>query len=447
MSTPAAPDHTRWLAVAAALLAGYAGGIAMGKMAPAVPLLQREFGLSLVQSGWLIATFNAMAASGGLLFGVMADRIGAYRCCLGALWLLVLGGALGALITPDAAAVATTTTATIATIATIATTATSVPMSAQSALWLLLGARMIEGIGFIALIVSAPALIAATVAPARRNLAFGFWASYMPLGASLALLASAPLLPLAGWRGLWWVVAAAALAAALLLRSQAPHYRSVSNGQARTLRDIRASLATPAPWWLGLAFAMYAIQNHGMLMWLPTYLINERGVSAADAGLLAALAIGANCIGNVFGGWLIQRQVARGLLISITFVITSTLFLLIFLGNLPDGLRYALVVFYNMACGPIPAAALSGAVRYARAPAEVGSLQGLVVQITQLGIFIGPPITAAVVSAAGNWDAALWVLLSASGIGMLAALLVMRHERAEQRQRIARPDATNKARA
>ena len=428
----AAPDHTRWLAVAAALLAGYAGGIAMGKMAPAVPLLQREFGLSLVQSGWLIATFNAMAASGGLLFGVMADRIGAYRCCLGALCLLMLGGALGALITPDAAAEAT---------------AASVAMPAQSALWLLLGARMIEGIGFIALIVSAPALIAATVAPARRNLAFGFWASYMPLGASLALLASAPLLPLAGWRGLWWVVAAAALAAALLLRSQAPHYRSLGHGQARTLRDIRASLATPAPWWLGLAFAMYAIQNHGMLMWLPTYLINERGVSAADAGLLAALAIGANCIGNVFGGWLIQRQVARGVLISITFLITSTLFLLIFLGNLPDGLRYALVVLYNMACGPIPAAALSGAVRYARTPAEVGSLQGLVVQITQLGIFIGPPITAAVVSAAGNWDAALWVLLSASGIGMLAALLVMRHERAEQRERIAQPDATNKARA
>jgi predicted MFS family arabinose efflux permease len=250
-------------------------------------------------------------------------------------------------------------------------------------------------------------------------------------------------------------VAAAALAAALLLCSQAPHYRSLSrslsrsltNGQARTLRDIRASLATPAPWWLGLAFAMYAIQNHGMLMWLPTYLINERGVSAADAGLLAALAIGANCIGNVFGGWLIQRQVARGLLISITFLITSTLFLLIFLGNLSDGLRYALVVLYNMACGPIPAAALSGAVRYARSPAEVGSLQGLVVQITQLGIFIGPPITAAVVSAAGNWDAALWVLLSASAIGMLAALLVMRHERAEQRERIAHQDATNKARA
>jgi predicted MFS family arabinose efflux permease len=436
VTTPAAtltagPDHTRWLAVAAALLAGYAGGIAMGKMAPAVPLLQREFGLSLVQSGWLISTFNAMAASCGLLFGVMADRIGAYRCCLGALLLLVLGGALGALVTPGAA------------------------MPAPGALWLLLGARMIEGIGFIALIVSAPALIAATVAPAWRNLAFGFWASYMPLGASLALLASAPLLPLAGWQGLWWAVAAAALAAALLLCSQAPHYRSLSrslsrsltNGQARTLRDIRASLATPAPWWLGLAFAMYAIQNHGMLMWLPTYLINERGVSAADAGLLAALAIGANCIGNVFGGWLIQRQVARGVLISITFLITSTLFLLIFLGNLSDGLRYALVVLYNMACGPIPAAALSGAVRYARSPAEVGSLQGLVVQITQLGIFIGPPITAAVVSAAGNWDAALWVLLSASAIGMLAALLVMRHERAEQRERIAHQDATNKARA
>ena len=38
------------------------GGIAMGKMAPAVPLLQREFGLSLVQSGWLIATRGARSS-------------------------------------------------------------------------------------------------------------------------------------------------------------------------------------------------------------------------------------------------------------------------------------------------------------------------------------------------------------------------------------------------
>ena len=97
--------------------------------------------------------------------------------------------------------------------------------------------------------------------------------------------------------------------------------------------------------------------------------------------------------------------------------------------NLPDGIRYALVVIYNVVCGPIPAAALSGAARYARSPAEVGATQGLVVQITQCGIFFGPPITAAVVTAAGSWSAALWVLLTASTIGFITSIFIYRAEK------------------
>ena len=42
-------QSTRWSAVAAALFAGVVTGCAFGKMAPALPELKAELGLSLVQ--------------------------------------------------------------------------------------------------------------------------------------------------------------------------------------------------------------------------------------------------------------------------------------------------------------------------------------------------------------------------------------------------------------
>ena len=61
-----APAATRWPAVFAALFAGVVGGFAFGKMSPALPLLKDAFGLSLIQSGWLVAAFNALAGKVGL---------------------------------------------------------------------------------------------------------------------------------------------------------------------------------------------------------------------------------------------------------------------------------------------------------------------------------------------------------------------------------------------
>ena len=388
-------NKTRWTAVAAALLAGVVTGCAFGKMAPALPILKAELGLSLVQTGWLVSAFNGLAAAGAIFFGVFSDRLGAKRFCVFGLCCLIAGGLLGAV--------------------------TSGPT-------LLVLSRLVEGLGFMSVIVSAPALINLASAPAQRGIAFGMWSSYMPFGAGLVLASSSFLLPIWGWRGVWVVVMLATVACLLFLLSQSAHYVSAV-GTKRSFADIRASLSRPAVWLLGLAFAMYTIQNHAIFVWLPTYLIEERGISPSNAMLLTALSITVNCFGNVFGGWLIQRNVPRGKIVGVTFCLTAILFTLIFAANLPDGLRYALVVVYNVVCGPIPAAALSGAAKYARSPSEVGATQGLVVQITQCGIFFGPPITAAVVTAAGSWNAALWVLLTASTIGLITSIFISRAEK------------------
>jgi predicted MFS family arabinose efflux permease len=204
----------------------------------------------------------------------------------------------------------------------------------------------------------------------------------------------------------------------------------VTRGARRSLENLRNSLAQPVPWLLGIAFAMYAIQHITLIVWLPTYLQETRGVGATAAALATALAVFANCFGNLLGGWLIQRNFGRGRIIGATFVVTSLAFVGIFSAGLPDAARYALAVFYSFVTGTVPSAALSAGMRYARSPAELGAIQGLIVNVVHAGIFVGPPLVAATVTWAGSWDAVLWPMLGCAAVALAAAAAIDRHERA-----------------
>jgi len=390
------PQVTRPVAVAAAIAAGVIGGCAFAKISPALPLLKRELGLTLIEAGWLASAFNALAMVSAIVFGVLSGRAGALRFCVFGLGCIAAGGVLGALA-PGAG--------------------------------VLIASRLIEGMGFIAIVVAAPGLIVMATAPAQRGVAFGFWSSYMPLGSAIVIVLSPLVLAHTGWRPLWLLVSVCAVAVAALLASQRRHFDAVRPAASASLAHVRSALSQPVPWLLGLVFAVYTTQNVSMLIWLPTYLQEVSHVGATAAAMLTALAIFSNCFGNVFGGWLIQRGVLRGRIIVSTFCITSVLFAGIFATSLPDGLRYALMLAYNMVTGMVPAAAISGAARYARTPAEAGPLQGLVMQIANVGIFFGPPLVAAVVTWRGTWDAALWVMLACALVGVSGGILIGRHER------------------
>lgn len=390
------PAKTYWPAVLAALLAGVISAFAFGKMAPALPLLKNEFHLSLIQAGWLVSAFNALAAGTAIFFGAFSDRVGASRFCVFGVGCIAAGSAVGA-------------------------------FSAGAPLFIV--SRFIEGLGFIAVIVAAPSLIAAATAPDRRGIAFGLWATYLPFGVSLVLVASPPLLEGFGWRGIWVLVALGAMACAVVLGLQRSHYAGVTSGTQRSLASIKASLAQPIPWLLALAFAMFAIQHQTLIIWLPTYLLETRGVSVTTAALATALAVFVNCFGTLLGGWLIQKNVPRGRIIAVTFVVTSLTFVGIFAAGLSDPARYALVAFYSFIAGTIPAAVLSAGMRYARSPAEVGAIQGLIVHVTNVGTFLGPPLVAAAVTWGGSWDTTLWVLLACAAVALASAFVIERCER------------------
>jgi hypothetical protein len=71
---------------------------------------------------------------------------------------------------------------------------------------------------------------------------------------------------------------------------------------------------------------------------------------------------------------------------------------------------------------------LSSTQAYARSGAQVASLQGLIMQGSNLGQFVGPVAIAALVSATGDWANAAWVLGVAAACGAASGRIVTRTE-------------------
>jgi cyanate permease len=387
--------RTNWLAVTAALTAGVVAATYVGKLPPALPALKTEFELSLVAVGWVVSLFNLLAAATGVFFGLLADRAGALRTCFAGLALLVAGGVTGALAEGPIA---------------------------------LLASRFVEGVGFISVSVAAAALIFAAAAASDRRIALGIWSAYLPIGFAATIVAAPPLMTFIGWRGLWLMLVAMTVASIVALAIQPGRYPSVSSS--RTFAGIIDALRQPGPWWVAGAMGFYTAQWTSVMVWLPTFLVQEHSASLFIASIATALAVIANIPGILVGTWLLGRQVERGSLIANAAFVMGACGVASLLSPLPDWLRYACCLGFSFTGGAIPAAVLTSPQQYARSAGQVGSLQGLIMQGSNIGQLIAPPAVAAVVSATGHWDTAGWVIGAAAACAAACGLAVSRIDRA-----------------
>lgn len=387
---------THWPAVLAAAFIGVAIAVNIGKLPLALPLLRSELGLSLVQAGWVGAMMNALAMVAALAVGLMAGRLGALRTVMTGLGLSALASLLGL------GASHTTGTA------------------AGSFAWLM-GSRFLEGAGMLAVAVAAPSLISAASASADRRFALGVWACYMPVGVALGMALAPALLPAAGWQGLWLAATLLlALAGVAAWRQRAWYAPAGESGHKMPLQDAMRVLHQPLPWLLALCFGLWALQHFALIIWLPTFLKEQRGLSPGWVALLSCAMLLVNVPGNLLGGVLVQRAWSRGRLIMLANLVTGLCSLGLFSDALPDGLRFGLCMLLSFAGGLIPVAVMSSSAVLAHHPAQISAIQGLMMQGSQLGQFIGTPLIAAVVAFSGQWSSARWITAGAAALGLWA---------------------------
>jgi MFS family permease len=383
---------TRWPAVWAVFAGGLACGAYIGKIPPALPGQRMELGLTLVESGFIATTFNVIGLLVGMFVGVLCDRYGHKRLGLAGLAVMCLAGLLGA-------------------------AAWDFPS--------LLASRFLEGVGFILFTVAGSALMAAATDDRDRPKALGLWSSYMPSGGSMAILMAPFILDAWGWRGLWIVLAlCAALCVTLVVRYvPAPRYGSVAS-----MKLMMESLRQPGSVALALLFAFYVAQWTSVMIWLPTFLVEERAATAGVAAFLTALMVLVNIPGNLGGGWLIARGVRRGKLILAAAALMLVTDIAMLSSALPDAVRYLAVLVFSCSAGTIPGAIFTGVVVHAKTPQHVGTTNGMVMQTSQAGQFFGPILLAWLASHYGGWGASLWAMLAFAACCALCGYAVLKIE-------------------
>jgi len=363
---------------AAALLVIVAGVVAalhVGKLPPGIPVLRAELGLTLVQGGFLLSVMQIAGMALGILAGLLADRMGLRRTMLAGLCLLALGCGSGAL-------------------------ADAVPA--------LLAARMVEGAGLLLTVLPAPGLLRRLVRePQALSRALGVWGAYMPTGAALAMLLGPWLYAVLGWRWTWAGLAGLTLAWAVVVWRHVPpdHRAAVSASGQGVGQRLRLTLAASGPWLVALSFGLYSGQWLAVVGFLPS-IYAAAGVGGALLGVLTALAAAVNMGGNMASGRLLQRGWLPRSTLWLGFgamALGSTLAFAAFTEGWP-WLRFAGVLLFSGVGGLVPGTLFSLAVRLAPGEQQVAATVGWVQQLSALGQFVGPPVTAALAARAGGWQ-------------------------------------------
>lgn len=403
-STATVPDMPAAFVVVAAAVAA---ALHIGKLPPALPVLERVLGITLLQAGFLLSLVQLAGMIFGLLTGLAVQRTGLKRSMIAGLLLLGTASALGA--------------------------------SADSATGLL-AMRALEGLGFLWVVLPGPGLLRMLVPRERLNTMMGVWGTYMPLGTSVALLIGpwAMLLgsPDHGWRLWWCLLAAVVMAMAMVLAWCVPsdHIAVPSNttaiqaGVSRAVQSgkrglLMLTLKSRAVWLMALTFTAYAGQWLAVVGFLPT-IYAKAGIASTTTAWLTALAASLNIVGNLAAGRLLERGIRPPALLLTGFLVMSSSAMLAFGTHAGPWTQYAAILTFSAVGGLIPATLFSLSVRLAPTPETVSTTVGWLQQWSSVGQVSVPPLMAWVAVRAGGWQWTGWVSAALCSAGLLFAMLI-----------------------
>lgn len=396
IETPSAKAQSRtdWALVITALAGGVVAALFVGKVPPALPAIRADLGLSLVAGGFVVSMFSGLGMMLAAAVGTLADRLGRRRLVTAGFSCLVLGGFLGAM---------------------------------AGGLPALLVSRFLEGVGFIAVGTALPAVVVAAALPPDRPLAISLWSLYTPGGMTLAILVAPLVLTASDWRMLWLAITAVALVAGLAVVRAMGRVQMPAPPPGRPATVIRETLAHPPLLMLALCFGAYALNWVSLMVWLPTFLSDAFDAGLGRASVFTALVVMANLPGILLGGWLVKRGAGVLSLVALASLTMMLCIAGIFPDVLPPAARLSLCVLFSLAGGLIPAALFNAVPRHARSAGHLAAANGMLMQGSALGQFIGAPIVAASVSAAGGaWTGAILPMTVAAAVSLAAGWALSR---------------------
>lgn len=383
--------NATWIVV---VVCGVIAAMHIWKLPSALTDVQADLSITLVQAGLLLGLVQLAGVLGGIPASIMGERVGLRRTVVIGLGLLVVGTVISALATSSE---------------------------------VMMTARALEGIGYLAVTVMAPALIRRDTPTARLTMAMGAWAGFQGTATFLAVLGSSLLLQVTDWRTWYWIMAVlTSIGIPLLLRFAAPD-TPTQGGVGAAFGRVWVTVRSWKPWVAGAVFSCYTIQWTAVIGFLPT-VYEAYGVGSVLGGLLSAVAGGVNAVGAILAGLLLQRGFAVRPLVIVAFVVmgvTSAAVYAVDWSVLPGTFlwQFVLVCLFSMTGALIPTSMFRIAVELAPPGGSPPGVVGLMQQMQNTGNFLGPILLAALAARSGGWSTSWWLTATAGVLGVALIML------------------------
>lgn len=386
-------EKTDWTQAALIIVAGIIGAFQIGKVAIAIPLLRQDLGLSLFAASWVAGAYAALGVVGGMAAGFVFSRFPLRLVIVFGLGLIAGGSFLGA-AAPDAPVI--------------------------------IASRVIEGIGFLAVVIACPTLLRSMVTPRSQQVAFALWASYMPVGTALIMLLG-PSLMLGDWRWLWTLNGIVAAAHAVLILAIRPSGRRMQAAAPvkPTVHDVTAIFKAGTPVLLALTFTLYTIQYFALTTFLPTFLVDQMGLPLATAGTVSALAVVANAAGNISAGFIMRLGAPLWALFTVVFSTIGLSSFAIFHASSPVALAAAGAGLCLGLSALVPASIIVTMPRLVPSTPQLALAMGMVQQASSIGQLGGPAILAVWIGWLG-WTGVPYLFCLIAICGLTAAAMTKR---------------------
>jgi MFS family permease len=373
----------RWIPLAA----GVAAATCLGKVAPVAPSVREAFGLTATWLGAAISAITFVTAVSAAPVGEWLRHRDPTRWLATGLMVMAVAGAA---------------------------------MIASTSPVMLICLRLVEGIGYLLVMVGGPVMLVTRVAWRQRPLALALWGGCIPAGLALGAAAGGVIGSRWGWQ--WWFAVVALTCAGLalvtlLVQSVPGHAQPAGEAPGRS-HGLRG--AWPGPVLLSAGFSAVGLVSVAVLSMLPEYLHSELGMSTARAGVITSVAAVASVPGTVCAGVLL-RYGMRAQVLASAGLLSPVLAVLTFSLTVPVGVTITGAVLLLFTVGVAVAATYGSLPLVVRSPDDLPLANGILVQLGSAGTLIGPPVFAAV-TGLQRWYLMPCLVLLAASVGVFLVI-------------------------
>jgi MFS family permease len=375
--------------LAAVLFVNY---VDRGTLSTAAHLVQADLLLNDSQMGILLSAFFWSYTFTQIPMGWLAERIGGHRVLAGALAVWALATML---------------------------------LGLAHSFLMLLSLRVLLGVGESAGFPCVAKVMADVVPRPGLGMANGIVAFAYLLGPAVGTYAGGWLMVHFGWRAAFLVFGALSL---LWLLPWVAVAKQVNAAQASTASDDGPTfwriLKTPAMW--GTALGVFC-SNYGfffMVLWLPSYLVRERGFSTLEMAELTGSAFLINALCALGTGWVIDRHIANGgssngiykSIMVIGHVGSALCLVCMAFGTKP--LALAGMFVYQVLCGA-SSPGIYAMPQVLAGPKAAGRWVGIQNSVGSLAGAVSPFVTGEIIQATGRFTNALLVAAAVMAVGVV----------------------------